>query len=73
MGTFPPNHYDFLLSLVMFCIGSAFQCGAMRLTHLFVGRALGGVGVGALRLVKEKKLSLKEVTPKLHLSYINIP
>ena len=33
--------------LVVFCIGSAFQCGAERLAHLIVGRAIGGLGVGA--------------------------
>ena len=36
---------------VIFCIGSAFQCGAQTLSHLFIGRALGGLGVGALRSV----------------------
>ena len=36
---------------VIFCIGSAFQCGAQNLSHLIIGRALGGVGVGALRPV----------------------
>jgi len=35
----------------VFCIGSAFQCGATTLNHIFIGRAVGGVGVGALRYV----------------------
>ena len=40
-----PTH----IGLVVFCIGSAFQCGASSLSHIFIGRAVGGVGVGALR------------------------
>ena len=38
-------------TIVVFCVGSAFQCGARSLTHLVFGRAVGGVGVGALRCV----------------------
>lgn len=34
---------------VIFSIGSLFQCGAQSLLHIFIGRAVGGVGVGALR------------------------
>ena len=45
-----PLTHGFLFFSVIFCIGSVFQCSALRLTHLFIGRALGGVGVGALRL-----------------------
>jgi len=39
------------LKLVVFCIGSIFQCAATTLVHLFIGRAIGGIGVGALRFV----------------------
>lgn len=34
---------------VIFCIGSAIQCGARTLSDLVLGRAIGGFGVGALR------------------------
>lgn len=34
---------------VIFCVGSAMQCAAHALGHLVAGRAIGGVGVGALR------------------------
>lgn len=37
---------------VIFIIGSSFQCFAQHLSHIFVGRAIGGVGVGALRFVR---------------------
>ncbi|KAF5355074.1 hypothetical protein D9756_005752 [Leucocoprinus leucothites] len=30
----------------LFCIGSTFQCAATTLGHIFIGRAVGGVGVG---------------------------
>jgi len=35
--------------LVVFCVGSALQCGARRFGDLVLGRAIGGFGVGALR------------------------
>jgi len=37
--------------LVVFCIGGAFQGGATSLSHIFIGRGIGGIGVGALRRV----------------------
>ncbi|KAI5988218.1 hypothetical protein EDD15DRAFT_2389359 [Pisolithus albus] len=40
----------FLASLV-FCAGSAFQAGAQSLNHLILGRAIGGLGVGALSML----------------------
>ncbi|KAF9443883.1 general substrate transporter [Macrolepiota fuliginosa MF-IS2] len=40
-----------VVACIVFCIGSAFQCGAITLSHLFVGRAIGGVGVGALSML----------------------
>jgi hypothetical protein len=39
----------FVSPLVVFTIGSTFQCGAQSISHIFIGRAVGGVGVGALR------------------------
>ncbi|KAI0919077.1 hypothetical protein AcW1_003451 [Taiwanofungus camphoratus] len=35
----------------VFCIGSFFQFGAQRLSHLVLGRAVGGLGVGALSML----------------------
>lgn len=34
---------------VVFCVGSVLQCSASSLGHLIWGRAIGGVGIGALR------------------------
>ena len=34
---------------VVFCIGSALQTWAQSLTQITIGRAIGGLGVGALR------------------------
>lgn len=44
--------------LAVFCIGSAFQCGAESLLHLIVGRAIGGLGVGALRYISSSSYFL---------------
>jgi len=49
-----PIHYYSLTAFslqVIFIIGSSFQCFAQQLIHIFIGRAVGGVGVGALRYV----------------------
>ncbi|KAF8058682.1 general substrate transporter [Lyophyllum atratum] len=46
---------------VVFCIGSAFQCGAQSLSHLFIGRAIGGIGVGALSMLSP--LYMAEISP----------
>ena len=37
------------VQLVVFCVGSALQCGAHRFSDLVIGRAIGGFGIGALR------------------------
>lgn len=47
--------------LVIFCIGSTLQCGARSLLHLFLGRAIGGVGVGALSTLSP--LYMAEISP----------
>ncbi|KAG7091343.1 hypothetical protein E1B28_010386 [Marasmius oreades] len=49
------------VACLVFCIGSAFQCGATRLGHLFLGRAIGGVGVGALSMLSP--LYMAEISP----------
>ncbi|SJK98267.1 related to transporter (major facilitator superfamily) [Armillaria ostoyae] len=46
---------------VVFCIGSAFQCGAWKLYHIFIGRAVGGLGVGALSMLSP--LYMAEISP----------
>lgn len=39
----------FFASLVIFCIGSAAQVCAQSVQDIIIGRAIGGLGVGALR------------------------
>jgi len=46
---------------VVFCIGSAFQCGAHTFTDLVLGRAIGGFGVGALSMLCP--LYMAEISP----------
>ena len=45
----PEKRLILFLPTVIFCLGSLFQCGAQSLLDLFIGRAIGGIGVGALR------------------------
>ncbi|KAK0493038.1 MFS monosaccharide transporter [Armillaria luteobubalina] len=49
------------IACVVFCIGSVFQCGAWKLYHIFVGRAVGGLGVGALSMLSP--LYMAEISP----------
>ncbi|KAF9482000.1 general substrate transporter [Pholiota conissans] len=46
---------------IVFCIGSSFQCFAQQLSHIFIGRALGGIGVGALSMLSP--LYMAEISP----------
>ncbi|GLB37892.1 putative major facilitator superfamily, sugar transporter (TC 2.A.1.1) family protein [Lyophyllum shimeji] len=55
------RRHSIFTACVVFCIGSAFQCGAQSLSHLFVGRAIGGVGVGALSMLSP--LYMAEISP----------
>ncbi|KAF8890302.1 general substrate transporter [Gymnopilus junonius] len=50
-----------VLACIVFCIGSSFQCFAQSLSHLFVGRAIGGLGVGALSMLSP--LYMAEISP----------
>ncbi|KAJ3558694.1 hypothetical protein NP233_g11460 [Leucocoprinus birnbaumii] len=34
-----------VIACIVFCIGSTFQCAATTLGHVFIGRAVGGIGV----------------------------
>ncbi|OAX37789.1 general substrate transporter [Rhizopogon vinicolor AM-OR11-026] len=36
---------------IIFCLGSVLQCGAQSLNTLILGRAIGGLGVGALSML----------------------
>ncbi|KZT69637.1 general substrate transporter [Daedalea quercina L-15889] len=50
-----------ILACVVFCIGSAFQCAARSFAHLVFGRAVGGLGVGALSMLAP--LYMAEISP----------
>ncbi|KAJ7577056.1 hypothetical protein C8J56DRAFT_972215 [Mycena floridula] len=43
------RRHSIFVACVIFCIGGAFQAGAQSLAHIFIGRAIGGLGVGAVR------------------------
>ncbi|KIK50759.1 hypothetical protein GYMLUDRAFT_51026 [Collybiopsis luxurians FD-317 M1] len=55
------RRFSILISCILFCIGSTLQCGAQSLLHLFIGRAVGGVGVGALSTLSP--LYMAEISP----------
>ncbi|KAH9475783.1 putative metabolite transport protein CsbC [Psilocybe cubensis] len=50
-----------IFACVVFCIGSSFQCFAQSLSHIFIGRAIGGLGVGALSMLSP--LYMAEISP----------
>lgn len=54
------RHSIFVASII-FCIGSSFQCGAQSLSDIFFGRAIGGIGVGALSMLSP--LYMAEISP----------
>ncbi|RDB24830.1 putative glucose transporter rco-3 [Hypsizygus marmoreus] len=63
-GTFADRYsrrHSICAACIIFCIGSAFQCGARSLTHIFIGRAVGGIGVGALSMLSP--LYMAEISP----------
>ncbi|KAF8706957.1 hypothetical protein AX14_013755 [Amanita brunnescens Koide BX004] len=45
----------------VFCVGSSFQCAAQSLSDIFIGRAIGGIGVGALSTLSP--LYMAEISP----------
>ncbi|KII95512.1 hypothetical protein PLICRDRAFT_34394 [Plicaturopsis crispa FD-325 SS-3] len=55
------RRHSIFLACVIFCIGSGFQCGARTLSDLVLGRAIGGVGVGALSMLSP--LYMAEISP----------
>ncbi|KAI0321771.1 hypothetical protein OF83DRAFT_1080726 [Amylostereum chailletii] len=50
-----------MFACVVFCAGSALQCFASSLTMLVFGRAIGGLGVGALSMLSP--LYMAEISP----------
>ncbi|KAF5375573.1 hypothetical protein D9615_009217 [Tricholomella constricta] len=55
------RRHSIFAACIVFSIGSAFQCGAQSLSHLFIGRAVGGIGVGALSMLCP--LYMAEISP----------
>ncbi|ETW83108.1 major facilitator superfamily [Heterobasidion irregulare TC 32-1] len=50
-----------VLACAVFCIGSALQCWAESLSHVVLGRAIGGFGIGALSMLSP--LYMAEISP----------
>lgn len=50
-----------VLACAVFCIGSALQCWAESLSHIVLGRAIGGFGIGALSMLSP--LYMAEISP----------
>ncbi|KAJ7915801.1 general substrate transporter, partial [Mycena leptocephala] len=55
------RRHSIFAACVVFNIGALFQCFAQNLSHLFIGRAVGGVGVGALSMLSP--LYISEISP----------
>ncbi|KAJ7719987.1 MFS monosaccharide transporter [Mycena maculata] len=55
------RRHSIFAACVVFNIGALFQCFAQKLSHLFIGRAVGGVGVGALSMLSP--LYIAEISP----------
>ncbi|KAL0955572.1 hypothetical protein HGRIS_001810 [Hohenbuehelia grisea] len=55
------RRHSIFLACVVFCIGSFFQCAAQSFKHIFIGRAIGGIGVGALSMLSP--LYMAEISP----------
>ncbi|KAJ7834979.1 MFS monosaccharide transporter, partial [Mycena olivaceomarginata] len=55
------RRHSIFVACVVFNIGALFQCFAQNLSHLFIGRAVGGVGVGALSMLSP--LYISEISP----------
>ncbi|KAL1719859.1 general substrate transporter [Schizophyllum commune] len=55
------RRHSIFIACLIFLIGSLFQCLARSLFDLFVGRAIGGVAVGALSMLSP--LYISEVSP----------
>ncbi|KAF8633067.1 hypothetical protein AX17_004685 [Amanita inopinata Kibby_2008] len=55
------RRHTIFVACVVFCVGSMFQCAAQSLRDLFIGRAVGGVGIGALSTLSP--LYMAEISP----------
>ncbi|GLB37895.1 putative major facilitator superfamily, sugar transporter (TC 2.A.1.1) family protein [Lyophyllum shimeji] len=63
-GTLADRHsrrISMFTACFLFCIGCALQGGAQSLDHLFIGRAVGGLGIGALSMLTP--LYMAEISP----------
>ncbi|KAH6910174.1 monosaccharide transporter [Coprinopsis sp. MPI-PUGE-AT-0042] len=55
------RRHSIVAACLIFIIGSSFQAFAASLMHLFIGRAVGGIGVGALSMLSP--LYMAEISP----------
>jgi len=55
------RRHSIFLASVIFCIGSGLQSGARNFDDLVIGRAIGGIGVGALSMLSP--LYMAEISP----------
>ncbi|KAJ3515026.1 hypothetical protein NLJ89_g2020 [Agrocybe chaxingu] len=55
------RRHSILVACIVFCVGSSFQAFAHHISHIFIGRAIGGVGVGALSMLSP--LYMAEISP----------
>ncbi|CAA7263052.1 unnamed protein product [Cyclocybe aegerita] len=55
------RRHSILVACIVFCVGSSFQAFARHISHIFIGRAIGGVGVGALSMLSP--LYMAEISP----------
>ncbi|KAJ2912167.1 hypothetical protein MD484_g8244, partial [Candolleomyces efflorescens] len=55
------RRYSIIAACLIFILGSSFQTFAHSLPHLFIGRAIGGLGVGALSMLSP--LYMAEISP----------
>ncbi|KAI0795121.1 hypothetical protein C8Q75DRAFT_863742 [Abortiporus biennis] len=63
-GTFADRisrRQSIIIACFVFCLGSSMQFGAQKLWHLILGRAVGGLGVGALSMLSP--LYMAEISP----------
>ncbi|OCH90574.1 general substrate transporter [Obba rivulosa] len=55
------RRFTIALACAVFCVGSTLQCAATSLAQLTWGRAIGGIGVGALSMLSP--LYMAEISP----------
>ncbi|KAI0340884.1 MFS monosaccharide transporter [Trametopsis cervina] len=63
-GTFADHltrRQSIIFACIVFCIGSTFQFAAQTFPHLIIGRAIGGLGIGALSMLSP--IYMAEISP----------